>query len=183
MLFFVSSCASYQTHQDTPSETKNSSGKNTKQVVSVKAKKAKSVGVWDVLNRKKISLYFTSIDNGSNLTVILEKGINLKAIPRGHWELTSFSVNGKTYNSMNTTKKFVFRMNPTNTYAGSVVVGCPTISTNSYNYLKNMKFFNRYPFTSKQGLCEIVVGNDFAKALNSLRKVRKNKNLRLEMGF
>lgn len=139
---------------------------------------------WELLSNKKLSLQFKSLDDGSNLTVIIEKGISDREVSPGHWELTGFEVKGKSYLSMNTSKKFVFRMSEKNSvYAGSIVIGCPKISSSENKHLMKMKFFNRYPFSSSSGLCELVVGNDFNGVREKVKKSRKSKKLNLILGF
>lgn len=183
LIIILSGCASYRPRQES-SGTDVSALPSSKQISAKNSKKAAALAVWDLLNRETISLYFKNVDNGSYLTVVLGNRITEKEIPTGHWELTGFSSKGRTFSSMNTHQKFVFRMSPSShNYGGSIVVGCPRIASTDYTYLKSMKFFNRYPFSSKQGLCEIVIGNDLASVQEGLRKSRKNKNLALKIGF
>ena len=185
LFLFFTGCASYHSKPEAPARKDTVSQRPVKQKKpSKKIQKPVTGAVWEVLNRDRVTLYFKSVDSGKNLTVILEKGLNQKSVAAGHWELTGFASQGKSFNSMNTSKKFVFRMKKlSNTYAGSLVVGCPQISAQDNQYLKGMKFFNRYPFTSTHGLCEVVIGNDFAEVRNALRMSRKNKNLELTSGF
>lgn len=183
-LILFSGCSSFHPQPEVPVENEPASQSPIKKIPKKRALKPTTGAIWELLNRDKLTLYFKSVDTGANLTVILEKGITQKSVPAGHWELTGFVNAGKTYNSMNTSKKFIFRMRKgTNTYAGSIVIGCPKISAQDFQYLKGMKFFNRYPFTSNYGLCEVVIGNDFAEVKNALRKSRKNKNLDFVIGF
>jgi hypothetical protein len=140
--------------------------------------------VWELLTGEQVTLQLKNVDNGKNLTVIIEKGISVRTVPGGHWELTGFEENGHSYTSMNISKKFVFRMKPrANVYAGSIVIGCPKIAPDDFILLKQMKFFNRYPFSSSEGLCEMVIGNDFAGVRSEYKKIQKNKQLNLILGF
>lgn len=184
-LLFFTGCASYHPKTDTPVQKDTVYEKPVVKKTPVKRTQKSNKGVvWELLNREKLTLYFKSVDSGKNLTVIIGKGITQRSVPAGHWELTGFASEGRSFSSMNTSKKFVFRMRASsNIYAGSLVLGCPQISAQDYQYLKGMKFFNRYPFTSTHGLCEVVIGNDFAEVRNTLRKSRKNKNLDLVIGF
>lgn len=139
---------------------------------------------WELLSEEKMALQFKNLDDDSNLTVIIEKGITEKTISSGHWELTGFEVQGTSYQSMNTTKKFVMRTKAKlRNYGGSILLGCPTISPLDFKLLKQMKFFDRYPFSSSTGLCELVVGNNIIPVRNSLRKSKKLKRLNLIMTF
>jgi hypothetical protein len=63
------------------------------------------------------------------------------------------------------------------------VVGCAKIAPKDLKLLKGMSFFNRYPFSSKGGLCEIVIGNNFAGVKAQLRKAQKFKTLDMVLGF
>jgi hypothetical protein len=144
----------------------------------------KSFAVWELHSLKKLQLQFKNVDNGSNLSIIIEKGLTQKKIPTGHWELTGFEQNGISYLPMITTKKFVFKINSgTHVYAGSVVVGCPKIAAIDFKLLKGMSFFNRYPFSSKAGLCEFVIGNNFEQVRTELHKAQESKKLNLVLGF
>ena len=184
-LLLIHGCASYHPRQDTQPRVNTPSKKpESPKAESKKVIKDQSGAVWELLNKNKITLYFKNVDDGSNLNVIIGKGMTQKVLPLGHWELTGFSSEGRTFTSMNTTRKFVFGMKPgALSYAGSIVIGCPKVTNFEFHYLKGMKFFNRYPFSSKSGLCEMIIGNDFAQVSQRLKKVRKNKNLDLVLGF
>lgn len=141
--------------------------------------------VWELLDRDQITLQFKNVDDPVNVfTLIIEKGITKNAFPHGHWELTGFEEGGRSFTSMNTTKKFVFRMKPkVNVYAGSLMIGCPTILPADFKLLKKMKFFNRYPFGGTSGLCEMVIGDNFAEVKTALRKSQKSSKLNIVIGF
>lgn len=140
--------------------------------------------VWEILNKEKLGLQFKNLDNGTNVTVLAGKGISIHSLPPGDWELTGYEEGGRSFSSMNTSKKFVLHTSSKfMTYAGSLVIGCPRIQANDYKYLKTMKFFNRYPFSGKQGLCEMVIGNDFASVKSRLKNAHKSKKLNVVMGF
>lgn len=150
---------------------------------SKKYKQLKTGVVWELLNQEEVVLYFKNVDNKTHLNVILKNGLNSRDTSKGHWELTGFSLGGKSFTSMNTTKKFVFKKGSENVYAGSVLIGCPRVTGTKLSLLKSMRFFNRYSFHSDRNLCELVVGNDLAGVTGRLRKSRKNKNLNLSPGF
>jgi hypothetical protein len=142
------------------------------------------VTIFELVSKQRVQLQFKSLDNGNNLSVIIENGISQKTIPVGHWELTGYESDGISFLSMNTSKKFVLTVKPkSNIYAGSIVIGCPSIGPDDFKLLKNMKFFNRYPFRSTSNLCELVVGNDFAGVKSNLQKSQNFKKLNLVMGF
>jgi hypothetical protein len=183
-LLLFAGCTSY--HRANKAPTEASSAKTAPKLVESPPEPPKVVkgAVWELLSGEQVTLQMKNLDNGKNLTVIIEKGISHRSVTPGHWELTGFEENGTSYVSMNTSKKFVFRRKEkTNVYAGSIVIGCPKIAATDFKLLKQMKFFNRYPFSSTSGLCEVVVGNDFAWVKSQFKKVQKNKKLNLILGF
>ena len=143
-----------------------------------------TTAVWYSFSETQVALYLKNIDNGEARTMILQKGMSTLPLDEGHWELAGFEENGNSFTSMNTSKKFVFRVKPgANVYAGSLIIGCPKVSQADFKYLKAMRYFDRYPFSSTTKLCEMIIGNDFAFVRNQLRKTQKNKGLKLQMGF
>lgn len=180
--FLLSGCALLQ---ETPTTSVPSTSKQPPVVKEVKAPVVhKKGGVWELLGTEQITLQFKNVDTGMNLSVVIQDGVSVHPVTPGHWELTGFEEKGRSYTSMNVSKKFVMRIRPnTLTYAGSVLVGCPKIETTNFKLLKSMKFFNRYPFSSGTGLCEMIIGNDLVSVRNSLRHDRKSKTLNLVMGF
>ncbi|WPU67064.1 hypothetical protein [Peredibacter starrii] len=140
--------------------------------------------VWYLHSHDRVTLYLRNVDDTSSASMILEKGLNRFPIPEGHWELTGFEEADRSFTSMNTSKKFVFRVRPrSTTYAGSIVIGCPKVQSDDFKFLKPMKFFDRYPFSSEVGLCEMIVGNDFASVKTEFKKAHKTKGLNLTIGF
>lgn len=141
-------------------------------------------GVWSLLSHDKLTLHFKNIETGKKLSLILERGISHRTIAPGHWELTGFEQNGKSYLATSSSKKFVLNIRPRlNVYSGSIVLGCPKITSSDFKYLKKMKFFNRYHFKSSSHTCELVVGNDLAGVKEELKNLHKSKSLNLIMGF
>lgn len=139
---------------------------------------------WELLSESQLALQFKNVDSDSYLTVIIEPGVTEKEIPSGHWELTGFEVEGTSYQSMNTSKKFVMRTkSKQRNYGGSLLLGCPKVTSEDFSHLKQMKFFDRYPFSSSKGLCELVVGNNMISVRNHLRKTKKLKRLNLNITF
>lgn len=139
--------------------------------------------VWSNLSEDEITLYFKNIEEDSNLSVILEKGLNKKIIGRGSFELTGFEYNGKSYVADPTVRKFIFNLSLGSVYAGSILKGCPKIVASEHKVLKRMKFFDRYSFSSPEGGCELIVGNDFISVQSEVKKSKKHKSLKLKMGF
>ena len=173
----ASGCGSFLTKPSVKPSISSSSDK-------IKSDIYEHVTFFELASPGKVQLQFKSLDNGRNLSVIIENGITQKSIPAGHWELTGFERDGVSFLSMNTSKKFVLTVKPkSNVYGGSIVIGCPSIGQDDFKLLKNMKFFNRYPFRSSKNLCELVVGNDFAGVKTNLQKPLNSKKLNLIMGF
>ena len=171
LLFFLHGCASFHTKGPETSEAQKPRAGGPD-----KAKEAisRNGGVWELLTGKQLTLQFKEVDSGNNLTIIIDEGISERPVPAGHWELTGFEENGHSFVSMNTSKKFIFTMKgKSSVYAGSIVIGCPRLQSSQFKLLKKMKFFNRYPFSSSQGLCELVIGND----LSGVRTAGKFKKL------
>lgn len=157
---------------------------HTKIIEGVPALQNGYYAVWDLLSGEQVTLQLKSVDSGANLTVIIQGGLSQTRLGTGHWELTGFEQNGKSFLSMNISKKFVFvRKAKTNVYAGSIVIGCPKIAPTDFKLLRDMKFFNRYPFSSASGLCELVVGDDYARVRTSIKKSQKSNKLNLSNGL
>lgn len=183
LLVFLTSCASYRTKEPAPVIPKTTQPKHTVTITPGMVPPSEGA-LWEVLNSEQVSLQLKNVDNGKNLTVILGRGLSTSPVPAGHWEITGFEENGKTFFAMNISKKFVFLMKAkNNVYAGSIVIGCPQIASTDLKLLKEMNFYNRYPFSSASGLCEMVIGDNFARVRSILKKSSKNKKLKLVMGF
>jgi len=175
-LLALSSCATLrQTETGAPVTPAVQSENKTRENLATKS-------VWELIGSEKVTLHLKNLDKGTNHSVFIERGISLRDVPAGDWELIGFEENGKSFKSMNTSKKYVFTMkSKKNSYGGSIVTGCPKLK--SLKPLMNMKFFNRYPFSSATGLCELVVGDNLKSVQADIRKSHKNKNLNLILGF
>lgn len=176
-------CASFNLEPEKPATTPRveRAGQKTPPVTK---STSSTTAVWYLFAEGQVTLYLKNLDDGMAASMIIQKGLTALPLEKGHWELTGFEEDGNSFTSMNTSKKFVFRVRPgTNVYAGSIVIGCPKVPSSEFKYLKAMRYFDRYPFSSSEKLCEMIVGNDFAFVRNQLRKLRKNKKLKLIMGF
>jgi hypothetical protein len=179
LVHFLIGCASF----DFNSSLHKSGNVSAKKDPKLSGPSAKGA-VWELLSGNQLSLHLKSVDGQAQSSLILRERISTHPISYGHWELSGFELDGKSYFSMNTSKKFILRVRPGPlTYAGSIVIGCPRISQAENKHLKKMKFFNRYPFSSKDGLCEVVVGNNQKEVISLLRKTHKNDNLKIKIGF
>jgi len=171
--FFVS-CASYHDKPQRPVPVQTSE-------VKKEEKKPSKIynAVWFSHSSQPFRLLFKEVSGERKINILIKKGISQKSIPNGEWELIGFTKNKKKFQSSLTSKSFVFKMDSkSNTYGGSLILGCPEVRSSGKNAMKRMKFFNRYPFHSKKQTCEIVIGND----LDEL-KTSKIKNLKLAVGF
>lgn len=157
----------------------------TKTVVSIPiSQKSRPTVVVELLELPRILLHFKNVDTGARFSLNIQKEIKFHPIGEGHWELIGFVENEKNYVSLETSKKFVFHARPkSRVYAGSIIFGCPRVANKEIDHLKNMKFFNRYQFSSEAGICELVIGNDQTGVQKKLRKTLNSKNLSLTIGF
>lgn len=183
----LAGCASYH-GTSVPSQRPVSSKPKKQKTATISEttpKKESTTGmVFELINETSLTLQFKNVDDESYMTVVIEKDLSQKSFPVGHWELTGFEENGHSFVSMNTTKKFVLRSKENSlNYGGTILVGCPSIPKDSTKILKQMKFFDRYPFSGPTGICEMVVGDNFAAVRSALKKARKSKQLKLIMGF
>ncbi len=183
----LSGCASYHSTGGTASQ-KSSTSKPRKQktaIVTEEPKKELNSGVvWELLSENSLTLQFANVDDETYMTVVISSGLSKKSFPVGHWELTGFEENGSSFVSMNTSKKFILRSKEKSlNYGGTILIGCPSIPQADIKLLKQMKFFNRYPFSGSTGICEMVIGDNFASVRSELKKSQKSKQLKLIMGF
>ena len=181
-LVFLVSCSNLRTDKVPTKEASKPIAKNIE--APVKPVLKGPTALWYLITHDRVTLYFKNLDNNTAISFIIEKGVTRLPITPGHWELTGFEEGDHSYASMNTSKKFVFRSrSKATTYAGSIVIGCPKVGTEEFKFLKSMRFFNRYPFSSDVGLCEMIVGNDFAMVRSELKKAPETKKLNLVIGF
>ncbi len=190
---FLTSCASYRTKPMIPKTVSTPKKVTQSEPATRPAPAVKGYfAIWELLNSTQVTLQLTNVDDGSNLSITIDKGLSKRKVSPGHWELTGFEENGTSFVSMNISKKFVFRMREkSHVYAGSIVIGCPKIATKNFKLLRNVKYFNRYAFSSTVGLCELVVADDFMKVkskvmtpvISKSRKSQKSKKLNLVNGL
>jgi hypothetical protein len=179
VLCFISSCASF--HPKVQVSTNEAGNKVEKE------KSSKTLGkgaVWELLSPDYAVLHFKNVENNRSVSLVMNKGINSHFLNSGHWELIGFDLDGISYKAMNVSKKFILNISSrVQTYSGSVLAECPRVTKKAGKYLKRMKFFDRYPFSSSYGLCEIVVGDNKDEVQRSLMKEKKFKSLNLQNGF
>jgi hypothetical protein len=138
----------------------------------------------ELFSPEQLTLHFKNIETLVQLSVIVPEGVSLQQFAPGHWELTAVESRGLSYNSINISRKFVLNVKPGFiNYGGSFILGCPNLESGDLKLLKKMKFFNRYPFGASSGLCEVVIGNNFASVKKELMKMIKSQKLRIHMGL
>lgn len=161
-----------------PTNLADRKGKVQKDLVQTKTKKrmARKRIIFELVKDARIELFFKSLDDGSKTRVLLEKGINYRKVPAGDWELSGFMVKQKKFSLIGQSKKFVLRIRPNKEiYAGSYLLGCPVLEQERSSYLKKFSFFNRYHYSYKTNICEMVIGDNLREL-----KIHSSKP---ELGF
>ena len=187
-LLFLS-CTSFHEKSSPLKSTERTSKRNSKSAVANAAQGSNPsfrYGVlWELIGDEQAKLEFRNVDNPSKTFVTqIARGRGLQSFPSGHWELVGFSDHRGSFACMNTSKKFVFKMKSRAiVYGGSFIIGCPRIEPADFIELKEMSFFNRYPFSGESGICEVIVGNNFANIKNDLTIIRKSNKLDIILGF
>lgn len=151
---------------------------------SVPAQEVSGTTFFELSHPDKLAIHFKSVDNAKEMSLPLDQEITRKVFDEGYWELVGFELNGKKFQAMNARKRFVLRVKKNQiTYGGSFVVGCPNVGKDQNHLLKDMTFFDRYPFSSKNGLCELIVGNKLEKIQALLNTSSKINKLKIKEGF
>lgn len=132
--------------------------------------------LWELLNTEgKIKVFLLNLDNQKEAQIDLENGPQTYEISEGTWQIMAFVLKAKRYDTLLSSQNFVFKAVKGKTvYAGSLVFQCPRVGSKYNSLLKSHKYFNRYPFKNQKGLCELIVGNDFANIQKILSKSRKS---------
>jgi hypothetical protein len=134
---------------DKSEETQKEAGKNS--------------AIFHIIVDLGVELELLHLEENKSENILVDKTISRLQMKPGHWQVNSFKISGTTYKLMNTSKKFIFRVKKSkNTYVGSYIFQCPKVDRSHFREMKKLNFFNRYPFSSNQGLCEMVVGSDFS---------------------
>ena len=124
----------------------------------------KNSAIFHIIGELGIELELQNLEDKKSENILFDKTISRLQMKPGHWQVNSFKFNGITYRLMNTSKKFIFRVKkPGNTYVGTYIFQCPKVDRSHLNEMKKLNFFNRYPFSSTKGLCEMVVGSDHSR--------------------
>lgn len=147
------------------------------------SEKPKTSGVFHIIHPEGVEIEFWHLDKKKSFKYHFNGTLVQIALNPGHWQVKAFKMNGQRYEVMNTSKKFVFKI-ATNksTYSGSYIFQCPKVSGDYLREMKKMTFFNRYPFSSKSGLCELVVGSAY-DIVNKVWVESDKEHRALTLGF
>lgn len=152
------------------------SGKSGKTTVKTKA-------IFHVIAPLGIELLLYNLDHKLEERLIVDKTLSEIGLQEGHWLVSGFVLNGKRYKVLNSSQRFIFRLKSKEaTYAGSYIFQCPKVGQEHVSELKKMNFFNRYPFSSDQRLCEMVVGSAYKNVNRAWLHMSKDKKP-LDLGF
>ena len=168
---------------------KNTVSAPSQPVLSVETQKkhtemSKTRAIFHVIEPLGIELILLNVKNQKEETVLMDKTLSQLELAPGHWQVTGFILGGKQYSIMNASKQFVFQLKKDKiTYVGSYIFQCPKVNQTHLKEMKMMNFFNRYPFKSKNHLCELVVGSDFDKVNQVWMSMDKSKHRALGLGF
>lgn len=178
ILFILSSCAHKNTSL-TPAQTVSSVEvpKKTKEMGKTRA-------IFHVIEPLGVELVLFNVKKQTEEIVLMDLTLSQLELAPGFWQVAGFILDGKRYNIMNTSKLFVFELKKDKfTYVGSYIFQCPKVNGTHLKEMKKMRFFNRYPFSSNERLCELVVGSDFDKVKQVWKNIDKTKLRPLSLGF
>lgn len=155
-----------------------------------KVKKSRRSGLknqvfWRLINRDQITLNVQSLGpKPRTITLKMTEENFYHFLPSGDWQIQSFIIEGKNYSSMNSAQNPGFKVFKNSfSYAGALIIDCPKVGQEFFDDLKLMKFFNRYTFSSKDSLCELIVGNDFDLVKDAWVSPKNSKTPKLLLGL
>lgn len=154
----------------------------------VEEKKPRAMGktraIFHVIEPLGISLVLLNMEKSEEEIVLMDKTLSQLSLKPGHWQVSGFIMNNKRYQVMNTSKQFVFDLKKDKvSYVGSYIIQCPVVNNIHLPQMKKMSFFNRYPFSSDQRLCELVVGSDFDNVNRVWMELDPSQHSKLVLGF
>ncbi len=177
-LIILGSCAHKKTEPHPQSTT------HTPSVQNDKKSQGDTMAIFHVVDPLGVELVLTNLENQKEEIVLMDKTLSQLELKPAHYQVTGFILAGKTYKLMNTTQKFIFQIKKKKiTYVGSYIFQCPKVNHQHLSEMKKMNFFNRYPFSSSQGLCEMVVGSDYKNVNRVWLELGKEKHRPLSLGF
>ena len=145
---------------------------------------SKTGAIFHVIEPLGVKLVLVNVDEKIEETVLMDKTLSQLDLTPGFWQVSGFVLKGKFYKIMNTSKQFIFHLKKDEiTYVGSYIFQCPKVNQTYLPDMKKMSFFNRYPFSSKKRLCELVVGSDFDNVNRVWVEMDKEKHRPLSLGF
>ena len=144
----------------------------------------KSLAIFHIIEPLGLDLVVYNVVLDKVVRITMDKTISQIALEPGTWLVRGFTLNKGHYQVMNEAQRFSFTMKKKkNTYVGSYIFQCPKVNKTHLPQLKKMNFFNRYPFRSETGLCEMVVGSDYKNVNKVFLKLSKMKHPSLSLGF
>lgn len=181
ILLILIGCAHRKVDEPTPSLPDSS---KAYPAVTKSKSRAQSQAIFHVVEPLGVHLILLNMDKNTEETVYVDKTLTAAALVPGFWQVSGFILNGKRYKMMNTSKHFIFHLKKKEaTYVGSYIFQCPKVNKSHMASMKKMSFFNRYPFSSVQRLCEMVVGHDFQNVDRVYREMEKRQQVPLSLGF
>ncbi len=144
----------------------------------------KSQALFHIVEPLGVKLVLLNLDKNIERTVLIEKTLSSVALTPGFWQVSGFVLQGQRFRSKTTTKQFIFHAKKNeSTYAGSYIIQCPKVDQTHLLEMKKMSFFNRFPFSSERGACELVVGSDFENVNRVWAELEKSQQVPLTLGF
>jgi hypothetical protein len=145
---------------------------------------SKTGAIFHVIEPLGVKLILTKVESKKEEIVLMDKTLSQLTLKPGFWKVSGFILNETRYKIMNTSKQFIFRIKKNKmTYVGSYIFQCPKVNQIHVEEMKKMSFFNRYPYSSKKSLCELVVGSDFDNVNRVWLELDKSQHLPLSLGF
>lgn len=176
-LLILASCATKKADHSSPAPQ-----------APVEVKKAPPVDktgvIFHIIEPLGVKLVLVKVGSKKEEIILMDKTLSQLKLKNGYWKVSGFILNNIRYDIMNTSKQFIFNTKKNKmSYAGSYIFQCPKVNQIHVEEMKKMSFFNRYPYSSKQGLCELVVGSDFDNVNRVWIELDKSQHLPLSLGF
>jgi hypothetical protein len=144
----------------------------------------KTGAIFHVIAPLGVKLVLLNVEAQREEIVLMDKTLSQLHLTPGFWQVSGFVLKGRYYKIMNSSKQFIFHLKKNEiTYVGSYIFQCPKVNHTYISDMKKMSFFNRYPFSSEERLCEVVVGSDFDNVNRVWVEMDKEKHRPLSLGF
>lgn len=139
--------------------------------------------VWHLVSPEIIELFLIH-EKGQSELIRIDTPLSDLTLAPGNWQVQGVVVDGVEFEALEQGAKFTFNVDRKRpSYVGSFVVECPRVSSSKIRPVKKMEFFNRFSFTSLQGTCEMLVGNDLKRVSRAWARLEKLPPSRLRLGF